>query len=123
MHVDTDYGSVDLFKYCFVFVDFFFFAFLVNNGLLFLSDLELVVIILDLFFIRSFYCLVCCVGRGAQLGICIFNLLWVVYNFTVVLQEERDRYFKKISQRFAILLNIKIICLSLLLIVIVIISF
>lgn len=103
-------------------MDFFFFAFLVNNGLLFLSDLELVVIILDLFFIRSFYCLVCCVGRGAQLGICIFNLLWVVYNFTVVLQEERD-YFRKISQRFAILLNIKIICLSLLLIVIVIISF
>lgn len=45
----------------------FFFVFLVNNGLLFLSDLELVVIILDLFFIRSFYCLVCCVGRGAQL--------------------------------------------------------
>ena len=104
-------------------MDFFFFAFLVNNGLLFLSDLELVVIILDLFFIRSFYCLVCCVGRGAQLGICIFNLLWVVYNFTVVLQEERDCYFRKISQRFAILLNIKIICLSLLLIVIIIISF
>lgn len=100
-------------------MDFFFFAFLVNNGLLFLSDLELVVIILDLFFIRSFYCLVCCVGRGAQLGICIFNLLWVVYNFTVVLQEERD-YFRKISQRFAILLNIKIICLSILLLIVII---
>lgn len=68
VHVDIDYGSV----ICSNIVSwiFFFFCFL-NNGLLFLGDLELVVIILDLF-IRSFYCLVCCVGWSARLGIALY---------------------------------------------------
>lgn len=72
MHVDTDYGSL----ICSNIVSWIFFvAFLVNNGLLFLDDLELVVIILDSF-IRSFCCLAYCVGCSAQLGIAFVFLMF-----------------------------------------------
>ena len=72
MHVDTDYGSL----ICSNIVSWIFFvAFLVNNGLLFLDDLELVVIILDSF-IRSFCCLAYCVECSAQLGIAFVFLMF-----------------------------------------------